>query len=55
MNINHAIFYEKIMINIAKLNYVINNPDQYDDIIKEHGLRAVSAQMMPVWPAKPNF
>ncbi len=33
MNIEKTIFYEKI--NIAKLNYIINNPDLYDNIIKE--------------------
>jgi hypothetical protein len=33
MNIGKSIFYEKI--NITKLNYIINNPDQYDSIIKE--------------------
>ena len=32
-NIGETIFYEKI--NIAKLNYIINNPAKYEDIIKE--------------------
>ena len=32
-NIGETIFYEKI--NVAKLNYIINNPAKYEDIIKE--------------------
>ena len=32
-NIGETTFYEKI--NLTKLNYIINNPAKYDDIIKE--------------------
>ena len=32
-NIGETIFYEKI--NIAKLNYIINNFSKYEEIIKE--------------------
>jgi P4 family phage/plasmid primase-like protien len=33
LNIGETVFYEKI--NIAKLNYIINNPTKYEDLIKE--------------------
>jgi hypothetical protein len=32
-NVGETTFYEKI--NVSKLNYIINNPSKYEDIIKE--------------------
>ena len=47
MNIANDPFYEKI--NLAKLNYIINNPAKYEDTIKEQekDMRRVVAAPSP--------